>query len=212
MTAWQVYASENDSKGPGPNTYLYDPANMKYDWVEGATDTTVEQEIEGTGGDNQGIKGGALYPYYEEAKLVHCPSDNRFRNKPTHPSGSGDGAYRTYSFAKGIPETTDIKNPSSKFILVEENDNRGINMNSWVMKRSPPNSIPGLVDPFAVFHNMRSTLGFADGHAKKIVWKDNRTEEFSDRINNGGTTFSTTFAEEVDNKDFEWLNRHYPGN
>ena len=69
---------------------------------------------------------------------------------------------------------------------------------------------PGLVNPLAVFHNMRSTLGFADGHAEKIVWKDKRTENFSDEVNNGRDAHAgTTDVEELNNEDIRWLRDHY---
>ena len=56
--------------------------------------------------------------------------------------------------------------------MVEENDPRGYNQGTWVMNLGDP---PKFIDSFAVFHNMRSTLGFADGHAEKINWKDKKS-------------------------------------
>ena len=89
--------------------------------------------------------------------------------------------------------------------MVEKNDNRNWNWNSWVMDWS--NDPPALVDPFAVFHNSRSTLGFADGHAERIVWKDPDTEKHSQSILAGGTNF---YFWESDNVDLNWLELHYP--
>lgn len=81
---------------------------------------------------------------------------------------------------------------------------------------------PAFIDPFAVFHNMRSVLGFGDGHVEKIVWKDKRTGKFSDDIlygtpppgvgfgdwaaGAGGTDFNTG------NEDLVWLQKHYGRN
>lgn len=225
LTVWFMYAQENDTLMCGPSTSEYDPGNNNYDWVEGVTSpTTVQQEIEGTGGANQGIQGGSLYSYYDDPKVLHCPIDNRYRKEATHPNFSGDGAYRTYSFiyhagGKWIPsyvgngwildeddlltKTTQVTDASSKYILIEENDSRGINMGSWVMNHKNI----GLVDPFAVFHNMRSTLGFADGHSEKIVWKDKRTEDFSNGIYLGTGGFGS--GPMPDNEDFQWLAKHY---
>lgn len=220
LTAWHLYAAENDSKICSGWPENYDPAAGEYDWVESVTNTTVEEEINGVASDpdNQGITGGSLYKYYENPKLLHCPTDKRYRNPPTDPSYSGDGGYRTYSFIDTMnarvslgnelcKKTMDIANPSSKYMLIEENDNRSINRGSWIMDHVGP----GLIDPFAVFHNMRSVLGFADGHAEKIVWQDKRTENYSKEIDEGRliTVNGTTAAEELDNKDFQWLRSNY---
>jgi prepilin-type N-terminal cleavage/methylation domain-containing protein len=217
MTAWHMYATENDSRICGGRPYEYDPAGGKYDWVEGTNGATiVEEEINGVASDldNQGIKGGSLYKYYENPKLLHCPTDKRFRKPATYPGNSGDGGYRTFSFIKGMGgsgsdaciKTTDIANPSAKYVLVEENDPRGVNAGTWEMDRDM-NSL-AFVDAFAVFHNMRSILGFADGHAEKKIWKDKRTEEFSEQISD---PINGHFYSEVmnDNVDLQWLASSY---
>jgi prepilin-type N-terminal cleavage/methylation domain-containing protein len=216
LIAWHMYATENESRICGSNT-----AEDQGNWVEATSSpTTVEQEINGTApsaaSGNQGIKGGVLYKYYEDPKVLHCPIDRRYRNPPTDTTFTGDGGYRTYSFIGSMNggdtgnclKTSDIANPSSKYILVEENDNRGFNWNSWIMDPGTP---PGMIDAFAVFHNMRSALGFADGHAEKIVWKDERTETYSKEIAEGRRLLPpyTTAAEELDNEDFMWLQNHY---
>ncbi len=227
LTAWYLYAEDNDSKVCSAATYNYDPQTGQYDWVEGTVaTTTTEQAIYGTGGASQGITGGALYPYYEDPKLLHCPNDKRYLKPPTNPGYFGDGAYRTYSFiiqmnsiwdsyfqtegwalsqTEIFTKTTDVGAPGSKYVLVEENDNRGYNWGQWVMDLRPTNL--RFVDPFAVFHNMRSTLGFADGHAEKIVWKDQRTEDHSEAINDGSTDFFSPVM--LDNEDLQWLRSSY---
>jgi len=225
--AWRMYADDNDSSLCGPNTYnVGDP---HHDWIgeaeraDGTTigggDTagfTVEEEI-------RGIEKGTLYPYYEAYETVHCPIDTRFKKSPAYGGGSvygGDGGYRTYSFVYHLstPITSDsswakvseiifklseIKSAGSKYILIEENDNRNWNWNGWVMDLY----IPAFVDPFAVFHNERSTMGFADGHAEKIMWKDPDTMQYSREILEGRTTFSFS---DPGNVDLQWLAQNYP--
>lgn len=36
-------------------------------------------------------------------------------------------------------------------------------------------------DPLRAFHNERSTLGYADGHAEKINWRDQRTIDYTQK-------------------------------
>ena len=226
MTAWRLYAEDNDSEMCSSNTFSYNPANGMYDWVEGTISTTTfEEEINGFDAtDNQGITGGALYPYYEAPKLVHCPTDKRYLKAPTNTGFTGDGAYRTYSFVNGLngfgwedepfKKITEVKNSSGTYALVEENDNRGWNWGTWVMNHpDSPSDYPRFADAFAVFHNMRSTIGFVDGHAEKVVWKNKKTEAFSDDISNGDGGFGA-LAEargyNLDNEDLWWLEQHYP--
>ena len=238
LLAWTVYSQDNDGNLCTPRTFNYDPPNNNFDWVVFNPDSdpayslsgfTAEQEIEG-------IVRGTLYDYYEDTKLVHCPTDKRYASAPAFPGFSVDGGYRTYSFvhhANGefnpayitagwmnseselFNKLDQLRNPSSKFVLIEENDSRGMNRGSWVMKITDD---PGFVDPFGVFHNMRSILGFGDGHVERIAWKDQRTEQFSDDILNGtnGTTGFQQWAVQkeynVDNEDLIWIQTHYGRN
>ena len=66
---------------------------------------------------------------------------------------------------------------------------------------------PAFVDPFAVFHNERSTMAFADGHAEKIVWKDPDTMRHSQEITDGKTNF---YFADPGSVDLQWLLQHYP--
>lgn len=239
LTAWLLYAEENDSKICSPNTQV--SSGERKGWILGpvranGTPCTVYPAGDSTAEDEQrGIERGLLYPYYENYKLVHCPADKRFRKPPTNTTGSftGDGGYRSYSFVlhagfrpewvgdeanwvsggwllKGknelLTKTSQIHSAGSKYVLVEENDNRGYNIDGWVMDQG----VPGLIDPFAVFHNMRSIMGFADGHAEKVVWKDGRTEAHAQEIFDGRNAFRTTSAEHDNNEDIQWLFSHYP--
>ena len=235
LTSWIMYAEDNDGTLCTPGTVSYDPSPTggSYDWVEGSIDkVTVEDEIEGLGGNNQGIRGGALFPYYEETEAVHCPSDKRFVKPATgHSNPAVYGGYRTYSFtyhAGGSPGSGHVSNgwalsteegfqklsnigvPGSKFVMVEENDCRGMNRGAWAMRLRRDSGFPGLIDSFGIYHNMRSNLGFGDGHAEKVVWKDDRTEAYSQGWFDGTlASYGTTGADEQDNEDFIWLASHY---
>jgi len=228
LTAWIVYAEENDSLLCSPSTVSYNPAGGDYHWVEGSTaKVTVEDEIygldPGASSGNQGIVGGALYPYYENPEATHCPSDKR-SNKPAPDATSKMGGYRTYSLVRGAggPGDEDAKKlseiavPASSYVIVEENDSRGMNRGSWIL--SGTRDDPGLRDAFGIYHNMRSILGFADGHAEKIVWKDDRTEEYSlawqqGTIGEPGTHttpgyYTTDYHTDPPNQDIIWLWSH----
>ena len=66
-----------------------------------------------------------------------------------------------------------ITHPGAKYVFIEESDNRGYNLGSWVIDIYAH----AWIDPLAIWHHDRSTLGFADGHAVIHLWVDDRTIE-----------------------------------
>ncbi|MHC4640145.1 MAG: type II secretion system protein [Planctomycetota bacterium] len=176
--AWLSYTTENDGKivdGHIPRN------NEPQHWVMApiASDGTTYT------GDNadcslddkfRGIQKGLLYPYIKSLKVYHCPADARI-------DIPGQNAFRSYSITGGmngergfgaepIGVYDEIRSPGTKFVFLEESDSRGWNMGSWVIN---PNNQDCWVDPLAGWHNDRSTMGFADGHAEKHKWEDQRT-------------------------------------
>jgi prepilin-type processing-associated H-X9-DG protein len=75
-----------------------------------------------------------------------------------------------------VEKYTEISQPATKYVFVEEADPRGWNPGSWVLDPV----VKAWVDPLAVWHsNSRSTLGYADGHAEIHPWVDKSTIEMS---------------------------------
>jgi len=120
------------------------------------------------------IRRGLIYPYVgNSVDIFHCPADTR------RPTSSRPAAFRTFSIVGGANGEdwsdytkakiySEIRQPAIKYVLVEEADTRGYNMGSWQMH--PKNRT--WTDPVAMWHNKRTTLGFADGHAEMHEWKD----------------------------------------
>lgn len=227
VLAWMMYAEDNDYIMCGPMTGI--TGSPRYDWVgpprdlgSGAAKTsnfTAEEEI-------RGIETGTLFGYYKKAKLVNCPTDKRSVRAPTYPGYGGTGGYRTYSLpyhlnapvpeltsrygaaagADRLVRITDLKNVSSTYIVVEENDNRDYNMDAWAF--DPYQFI--LIDTIAVFHNNVTMFGYADGHSAKKNWDDPRTQRWSNEIRNGTRYPDMTGLSDPDNVDIRWLATHYP--
>ena len=194
--AWFAYMTENSGELIGGNT-----GESPHDWVQfpsGPSSDPIEQKKEG-------IRQGALFPYVKTVKVYHCPSDKRLKDPSQR-------AFRSYSIAGGLNERhsygigkpvkkfTDIKGPGSKYVFVEENDPRGINERAWHL--NPTGDEWG--DPLAIWHNKKSTLGFADGHAELHTWLDERTIEFS----NGGS-WGIPEAYQPDNPDLKYMQTAY---
>ncbi|HWD92131.1 MAG TPA: prepilin-type N-terminal cleavage/methylation domain-containing protein [Verrucomicrobiae bacterium] len=137
---------------------------------------------------------GALYQYAANANVLHCPADARSRNpvviSPATPPGTF--AYGSYSGAGGlngviygpdsaITKQSAIMHPTDRFLWVEENDPRGENQSSWVMKPGTRPTFAGaaFVDSVASWHGYNSTFSWADGHAESHRWIDGTTIKYA---------------------------------
>jgi prepilin-type N-terminal cleavage/methylation domain-containing protein len=170
--AWLLYKDDNDDRIVGGNV-----GKRPYDWIQGPTGAGTIIECK-----KEGIRQGALFPYAgRDVEAYRCPADIR-KLVP------GQIAFGSYSLAGGangeewqgtyVPaeKYSQILQPATKYVFVEESDPRGWNKGSWVL-----NPRDGTwVDPLAIWHSRsRSTLGFADGRAEVHRWVDKSTIEMS---------------------------------
>ncbi len=139
--------------------------------------------------EGNGIRSGKLYPYADSEKIYHCPGDRNYMvaapdrggKRSYSITGLMHGEQPNYTAPDGrrlcVDKFNEIYTPSSKYVFLENTDRRGWNMGSWIMNGI--GNQPSWIDPLAVFHNDRSTFGFADGHAEKNQWRDKSTIEMS---------------------------------
>jgi prepilin-type N-terminal cleavage/methylation domain-containing protein/prepilin-type processing-associated H-X9-DG protein len=162
VLAWLLYKDDWDGKLVPGHT---DPGH----WVARPTyEGSWDQKKEA-------IRDGLLYKYTETVDIYRCPADRRRESSPI------PVAFRTFSIVGGANGETwgsyekatiysEIKKPAQKYVFVEEMDTRGANIGSWQMDPDPVN--PSWTDPVAMWHNNRTTLGFADGHAEMHAWEN----------------------------------------
>jgi len=149
--------------------------------------------------EQRGISKGALFKYVgSNVKVFHCPGDRRFTNST--PQETGWRSYSIPNHLNGHPNWIAVRNngasvgpkiyavkkidnipyASDKYALVEEADMQaGCNGRSWAL--DPFGQVPlanGWFDPVAIWHNKKSTLSFADGHAAMYNWQCPRTIEW----------------------------------
>ncbi len=180
-----------------------------------------------------GIRGGTLYTYSETEKLYHCPNDKNFV-KHSEPYS----VYRTYAISglmngedfrtntitvpgtgttktfKMALKTGDILSPAHKYVFVEEDvvdspvhGAQSHNLGGFVLMGG--SNYWQWWDIPAFYHNDRSTLGFADGHAEKRTWRDPRTLALMKHVRGTPGQPSNT---QPDNADMEYMNKGYfPG-
>jgi prepilin-type N-terminal cleavage/methylation domain-containing protein/prepilin-type processing-associated H-X9-DG protein len=197
--AWSMYKDENDDKLVSAMTPTVSDSSplARSAWTRRPDGDygTASLELK-----KDALKRGALFSYVgREINVYHCPSDKRLTIARLQVFGSfsiPDGAN-----GEGYPvgacvvakKYGEIKRPVAKYIFVEDFDNRGLNLNSWCF-----NFPPAFMDPMAMWHNKKSTLGFADGHAEMHRWE---TKSFIDwctqclrsaLYNEGGFTFNFT--------------------
>jgi len=172
---WYMYQEEFDGRLVPANTL-----DKPIQWVGNEPSLgTWEQK-------KDSIRRGLLFPYVgKSVDVFRCPADPR---RPTGALWTGAPptvwvsrmvAFRTFSLVGGvngeagsgyIPATiySQIKRPAMKYILVEEADILGKNMGSWQM--NPKDRTWS--DPVSMWHNRKTTLGFADGHVEMHPWQD----------------------------------------
>jgi len=205
--AWLLYKDDYDARLVGG--YPSRSSTPSDAWMkppQGLSTDTVERQLEG-------IRQGLLFPYTKKVTVYRCPGDWRMKK-------ADQLAYGSYSVAGGlngeekewtsgklhIERYTDIKSPALKFVFVEESDPRGWNMGSWVVNHLPSNS---WIDPVAVWHNKRSCISWADGHADKHKWVDNSTMEVALRAAwNLGNVFNQS-PPAGEGEDLKFMQRGY---
>lgn len=189
-TAWYSYVDENNGKLVPGNVPNNNPSRDY--WVAAPqndaghfTTFTVNSPVEDLKKDEiRGIERGALFPYIDAPESYHCPGDRGMKGF----EGGGHGGYRSYSItglmngeewnkAELAKKYSQISLPSNKIMFLENTDKRGWNIGSWIMGYE----MPEWIDPLAIWHNERSTLGFADGHAEKHDWVDETTIEMAEK-------------------------------
>ncbi len=162
--AWLAYAQDNDGRFVGGHTGR---GNSQMQWVDDPS-----WNAPGIEERKAAIRRGLLFPYAGDVGVYHCPVDGR----PDNPTGR---PFRSYSIAGGAngigsndytraQKYSEIMDPAAKYVFVEEADPRGQNMGSWEMGFDPLRWI----DPLALWHGERTTLGFADGHSESHKWHD----------------------------------------
>jgi prepilin-type N-terminal cleavage/methylation domain-containing protein/prepilin-type processing-associated H-X9-DG protein len=197
---WFMYKDDNDDKLVGGDT---DPGN----WVlRPPTNATILQK-------EQAIRDGLLFPYVgKKIEVYRCPADLRikdprqdaYRSFSIAGGANGEGWENTYELAKTY---TDIKNPAEKYVFLEDIDPRGFNTGSWVMHFGPLS----WVDPLAMWHNERSTFGYADGHSEMHRWHDRSFIEWAQKAMFEPMAFSFYMTPPADEmKDIQFMGKGFP--
>jgi len=191
-TAWYTYAVDNDDKLCGSWNYNGGSWGQPSDWAwapwEVNGDAAVSDYFNATRDERyEGIRRGTLYPYTRSFACYHCPSDqsvgDNFRSYSMPDSLNGwwstdkPGGFANW---RNLSRLSEIANPAQAYVMLEENDPRGYNINSWVIDPAGATEATNWSDPLVVWHGARSSFGFADGHAETWKWSIETLKHFRD--------------------------------
>ena len=201
--AWTMYATENDNRLVGGNV----GGGTSWIAAPSAQNTDVEDKL-------NAIRSGTLWKYVKEEKVYLCPSDRRTKSAKAVSycsyslvGGANGEAWAGMTQARNL---TDIKRPAEKYIFVEDIDTRGYNVGSWQLGFTSRRWI----DPLAVWHNKRSTLGYADGHVEMHPWHDKSFLDWADgaveQVLSGALGTYRELAVPIDEPtDYNYMRDHY---
>jgi prepilin-type N-terminal cleavage/methylation domain-containing protein len=144
------------------------------------------------------IRRGPMFSYNPAVEAYHCPGDTRIKKKETvigwafdsyskQNGMAGDPNWESAAETRPVTKQSQIQEPSRQYVFLEEADPRGHNWGTWALFVNPPS----WVDPFAIFHVNKSSLGFSDGHAEMHKWIESTTKDAARKaINQGISPFN----------------------
>ncbi len=216
--AWAMYADDNEGRIVGGNTYLVTTTGAStVDWNNGKPSeawvlppVNNDATLDPLHREQEGLRRGRLYKYVNSFDVYHCPGDKReLSGSITTRNPNGYVSFRSYGIvgtmngentSQSVKRINEIRPPSEKLVFLEEMDDRGWNMGSWIMYTTP-NSYQW-IDPLTIWHNKQGTLGFADGHSEMHRWEDQRTLDAAEQ-----RLFNQTHPGSV---DWMYMWRAYP--
>ncbi|HNS22893.1 MAG TPA: type II secretion system protein [Sedimentisphaerales bacterium] len=201
---WLLYKDDYDGRIVGGHT---DPGN----WVDRAAYTANWDTKKAA------IRRGLLYKYVgEEINVYRCPADRRKE------SASIPVAFRTFSLAGGangeswsnytkITRYTEFKKPAQQLVFVEEMDTRGENIGSWQTNVRKNYTQSTWCDPLAMWHNDKSTIGYADGHSEMHTWESPSFIKWCEGAMYTPSSFSFNMTPPADDRvDIEFVTKAWP--
>ncbi|MBM3837983.1 MAG: prepilin-type N-terminal cleavage/methylation domain-containing protein [Verrucomicrobia bacterium] len=207
--AFYMYADDNNDNVVGMSTY-----RQGRDFWTGPKPVpggfTGSAQARALAEAKEGLRQGKLFPYAPAEDAWHCPGDRRWKLPPgrgfAYDSYGGAGGLDGEDEANSIRKYSQILYPTRNYVFVEEADDRGWNLGSWLIDPTP--SAFTWVDAVAIWHNKKSTLSFADGHAVTHRWLGEAMLKASD-VKPGVSKFGATARTPADKQDIWYMKYGY---
>ena len=121
------------------------------------------------------IRRGKLWPYLRDLDIYLCPSDPRGILRSYSMSIYLNG-YNTWHLEDFVTTVSQINNPASILLVLDEADPRGVNHGPWVINPYyHATHSEQWVDWPAPWHMAGNTMSFADGHTEWYQFRDEMT-------------------------------------
>ena len=187
--AWSTYISDNHGLMPESETGNSVTAGYgNHPWVRdaglGRTDNIQANRSRRLSALQQGL----LFEYLQSIDIYRCPSESRaqvlrtysisgwLNGDPFHDGNLGS-AFRT------LVKREEVLSPAISMSFIEEFDERGDNLGSWIMTASETRDgmSAGWADWPGNFHNGGNGHAFVDGHARYRRFASPQTGQISIR-------------------------------
>jgi prepilin-type N-terminal cleavage/methylation domain-containing protein/prepilin-type processing-associated H-X9-DG protein len=197
--AWLMYKDANDDRLIGGSV-------GGGNWVDAPSSATADLDEK-----KAAAMRGRLFTYVgKSVGVYHCPADRRkqgpsaaFITFSIVGGANGEAWNNQFTIARKYAE---IKSPAQKYMFVEEMDTRGYNEGSWAMNVRDKS----WVDPLAMWHNKRTTLGYCDGHAEMHKWVEPSTVTWASKaMDNPNFSFPTTTPPPGETRDINFMSEGY---
>jgi prepilin-type N-terminal cleavage/methylation domain-containing protein/prepilin-type processing-associated H-X9-DG protein len=223
LTAWIMYADDNDGHLVDchacydvdfPEAWVYRPKDAAGgNLANNPAPSSITMEDRW-----RGIRAGKLWKYVRDVGAYHCPGDNRKSTQPpprdcwrSYSISYAFGRLRNSTPIREYMKLHEIAHGARYYVFVEEEHNGsryGENEGGWAIRGVEQPDNPGawaFYDPLASYHIKSSTFGFADGHAARRKWQDQRTLEFIEHNKTEPGSHSGIRTESPGNEDLRWL-------
>jgi prepilin-type N-terminal cleavage/methylation domain-containing protein/prepilin-type processing-associated H-X9-DG protein len=206
--AFYMYADDNNDNIVGMSTYRQ--GRDFWTGPKAAPGVTGSAHTKALADAKEGIRQGKLFIYASAVDVWHCPGDRRWKLQPgrgfAYDSYGGAGGLDGEDEANSIKKYSQIAFPTRNYVFVEEADDRGWNLGSWLIDPTP--TVFTWVDAVAIWHNKKSTLSFADGHAVTHRWLGEAMLKASD-VKPGVSKFGATARTPQDKQDIWYMKWGY---
>lgn len=192
--AWLMFANDHDGQLVGGRA-----GGQSESWISSPASPTLQAQ-------KDAVREGALFPYLWSTNMYRCPANTGHYQFCTYkiPGGANGGVSWEY-----IPATSysELKRPATRYIFVEEIDPRGYAIGSWQMHVQSKT----WVDPLLIWHNNRTTLGFADGHAVTHRWMNESLIKWCSKAVEDPARFNFNMTPPPDEReDIEYMANGFP--
>lgn len=209
--AWTMYADDHDGRLVRNDYVIGNPHPSRASWVQGRLDYSPTNPANTNSGIFLDGSLSLFAPYIPTAKVYRCPSDR----SAVRINGELQSRVRSYGMnwslssertieVKAIMRFADIQQPSpaQMFVFIDQHPDYISDIHFHMSLAAGGQAF--FQDLPSANHNGSGTLTYADGHAERRKWVDQRTKPEVKYRNLPATAIMSP-----NNEDIAWLQERY---